>query len=64
MDRWLKEYKAKFKGSTAIPMKEVMGNQVLREQFDDNPELVYMYCVEYDKTWEEVIGYEFDPNVV
>ena len=64
MDKWLNEYKKKFKGATAIPLMEVMGNKVLSEKFDYNPDLVYIYCIENNTTWEEVLGYKFDPNVV
>lgn len=64
MDRWLKEYRKKFKGADGIPTMELMGNEVFEKQFDNDPEKVYLYCVENNVRWEDVLGYEFDPNVL
>lgn len=59
MSYWAKEYKAKI-SEELIPLYEVMGNEVLANEFDNEPELVYKYCVENNVRWEKVLN--FNPN--
>ena len=59
-----KEYLKIYPDAEAIPMMELMGNQILLEKFNNNPDAVYDYCLDVHKTWEEVLGYKFDPNVM
>lgn len=49
-----KEYKEKT-GGDLIPLYMVMGNSIFAEKFQQSPELVYIYCIEHNKTWEEVL---------
>ena len=62
-DKYLKLYLEKHKGAEAIPLYEIMGNKKFYE-FNQDTEAVYAYCLEEYKTWEEVLGYEYDPNVM
>ncbi len=57
-----KEYKKKT-GGDLIPLYMVMGNSVFAEKFQQSPELVYIYCIEHNKTWEEVLEWEEIPGV-
>lgn len=41
----------------------VMGNSIFAEKFQQSPELVYIYCIEHNKTWEEVLEWEEIPGV-
>lgn len=47
-----------------IPLFEVMGNEVLREKFYGTPDAVYAYCLEHNKTWEEVLGFKYEEGVM
>ena len=49
-----KEYKEKT-GGDLIPLYMVMGNSIFADKFEQSPELVYIYCIEHNKTWEEVL---------
>lgn len=57
-----KEYKEKT-GGDLIPLYMVMGNSIFSEKFQQSPELVYIYCIEHNKTWEEVLEWEEIPGV-
>ena len=57
-----KEYKEKT-GGDLIPLYMVMGNSIFAEKFQQSSELVYIYCVEHNKTWEEVLEWEEIPGV-
>lgn len=63
IDGYIEEYKCKI-SKELIPLYEVMGNEILAKQFDNNPLLVYKYCLEHNVTWEEVLNHKFDPNVL
>lgn len=47
-----------------IPLMQIMGNEVYCNKFDQDPELVYKYCLENNKKWEEVLNYTFDPEAL
>ncbi len=49
-----KEYKEKI-GGDLIPLYMVMGNSIFADKFEQSPLLVYAYCIEHNKTWEEVL---------
>lgn len=49
-----KEYKEKT-GGDLIPLYMVMGNSIFADKFEQSPELVYIYCIEHNKMWEEVL---------
>ena len=53
---YLEEYKKKI--GDPIPLMQVMGNEILVERFHDNAYEVYRYCLEHNKTWEEVLEVE------
>ena len=57
-----KEYKEKT-GGDLIPLYMAMGNSIFAEKFQQSPELVYIYCIEHNKTWEEVLEWEEIPGV-
>lgn len=57
-----KEYKEKT-GGDLIPLYMVMGNSIFAEKFQQSPELVYIYCIEHNKTWEEVLEWKEIPGV-
>lgn len=57
-----KEYKEKT-GGDLIPLYMVMGNSIFAEKFQQSPELVYIYCIEHNKPWEEVLEWEEIPGV-
>lgn len=57
-----KEYK-EITGGDLIPLYMVMGNSIFSEKFQQSPELVYIYCIEHNKTWEEVLEWEEIPGV-
>ena len=59
-----REYKKVYPKAEAIPMMELMGNEKLFGEFHGEPDAVYDYCLENHKTWEEVLGYKYDPNVM
>ena len=40
----------------------IMGNKRFSEEFHEEPALVYEYCLEHNKTWEEVLGFKEDLN--
>jgi hypothetical protein len=61
-DKYLKMYVAKY--DDAIPLMEVMGNAILREEFYGCTEAVYAYCLEHNKTWQEVLQHKDNPNVM
>ena len=61
-DKWLKEYIEKI--GEPIPFYEIMGNQIFAEKFHNNDSAVYAYCLEHNKTWEEVLEHEDNPNVM
>lgn len=61
-NRFLKMYVAKY--DDAIPLMEVMGNSILREKFYGCTEMVYDYCLEHNKTWQEVLQHKDNPNVM
>lgn len=62
-ESYLEQYKKKIEDS-AIPLYQVMGNRIFSEKFDCDPELVYKYCLENNMTWESVLNFEFDPDVM
>ena len=53
---YLEEYKKKI--GDPIPLAQVMGNEILVERFHSNAYEVYRYCLEHNKTWEEVLEVE------
>lgn len=57
-----KEYKEKT-GGDLIPLYMVMGNSIFADKFEQSPELVYIYCIEHNKTWEEVLEWKEIPGV-
>ena len=64
MSEWFKRYRKVFPNAEPIPMMELMGNSILVEKFYGNPDAVYDYCIENHKTWEDVLGYKYDPDVI
>ena len=62
--KMFKEYAKIYPNAEAIPLMELMGNKTLREKFNDNPDAVYDYCLDVHKTWEDVLGYTYDPNAI
>ena len=42
-------------GGDLVPLYMVMGNSIFADKFEQSPELVYIYCIEHNKTWEEVL---------
>ena len=52
------EYKKKI-SNKLIPLMEVMGNKVFDEQFHNNPDELYAYCIKNRVKWEDVI--DFNP---
>ena len=56
----LEEYKERI--GEPIALYCVMGNQKFLEEFHGEPEMVYEYCLEHNKTWEEVLGFKYDEN--
>ena len=60
MDRFLNEYKKKI--GEPIALFCVMGNKRFLEDFQGEPELVYAYCLEHNKTWEEVLNFKYDES--
>lgn len=46
-----------------IPFYETKGNQVLKEKFNGSFYRVYQYCLEHNKTWEEVLNFKYDETV-
>lgn len=50
-------------GGDLIPLYMVMGNSIFAEKFQQSPELVYIYCIDHGKTWEEVLEWEEIPGV-
>lgn len=50
-------------GGDLVPLYMVMGNSIFAEKFQQSPELVYIYCIEHNKTWEEVLEWEEIPGV-
>lgn len=59
-----KEYRKLFPKSEAIPMMELMGDEILWGKFKGSQDAVYEYCIEHRKTWEEVLNFKFDPNAM
>ena len=49
-----KEYKEKT-GGDLIPLYMVMGNSIFAEKFGQSTIALYSYCIEHNKTWEEVL---------
>jgi hypothetical protein len=41
----------------------VMGNEILREKFNNCEYFVYEYCLKHNKTWEEVLNFKYDETV-
>ena len=60
-DGWREEYMKKF--GDPIARYCVMGSQIFREKFNDNDTLLYKYCLEHNKTWEEVLNFKYDETV-
>lgn len=58
----LEQYKDKF--GDPIPLYEIMGNEIFVNKFYGNTDAVYDYCLQHNKTWEEVLGFKFDENVL
>lgn len=56
-----KEYMEKI--GEPIAMYCIMGNKIFREKFNNNQALVYEYCLEHNKTWEEVLNFHYDESV-
>ena len=42
-------------GGDLVPLYMVMGNSIFADKFEQSPEWVYIYCIEHNKTWEEVL---------
>ena len=59
---YLEEYVDKI--GDPIPLMQIMGNEIFCDKFNQEPELVYKYCLENKKTWEEVLDYTFDPDAI
>lgn len=57
-----KEYKEKT-GGDLIPLYMVMGNSIFAEKFEQSTIALYSYCIEHNKTWEEVLEWEEIPGV-
>jgi hypothetical protein len=51
-------------GRDPIPLFEVMGNSILQEKFYNCPDAVYAYCLEHNKTWEEVLDFKYEEGVM
>ena len=49
-----KEYKEKT-GGDLIPLYMIMGNSIFAEKFGQSTIELYSYCIEHNKTWEEVL---------
>jgi hypothetical protein len=47
-----------------IPLYEIMGNQIFEEKFHNDASAVYAYCLENNKTWEEVLDHHYDEDVM
>lgn len=60
---WGELYLEKF-GGELIPMYEVQGNEVLANEYQYDTDRLYYDCIRMNKRWEEVIGYEHNPNVL
>lgn len=56
-----KEYMEKI--GEPIAMYCIMGNQIFREKFSNNQALVYEYCLEHNKTWEEVLNFHYQEGI-
>lgn len=54
MNAIAKEYKEKT-GGDLIPLYMVMGNSIFAEKFGQSTIALYSYCIEHNKTWEEVL---------
>lgn len=57
------EYK-KTIGGDLVPLYMVMGNSIFAEKFQQSTFLLYSYCIEHNKTWEEVLEWEEIPGVL
>ena len=62
MNAIAKEYKEKT-GGDLIPLYMVMGNSIFAEKFGQSTIALYYYCIEHNKTWEEVLEWEEIPSV-
>ena len=62
MNAIAKEYKEKT-GGDLIPLYMVMGNSIFAEKFGQSTIALYSYCIEHNKTWEEVLEWEEIPGV-
>lgn len=58
----LEQYKAKF--GDPIPLYEIMGNEIFINKFYGIPDAVYDYCLQHNKTWEEVLGFKPQEDVL
>ncbi len=59
----LEKYKKMFPKNELCPISDISGNKFL-EDIDYNVEMLYEYCVEHRKTWEEVLNFKYDPNAI
>lgn len=57
-ERYLKKH------GDLIPLMEVMGNEILQKEFFGVPELVYDYCLLTNKTWQEVLKFKYQDDVL
>ena len=65
----MKKYKTYFeeyvdKIGAPIPLMQIMGDEIFCDKFNQEPELVYKYCLENNKTWDEVLDYTFAPDAI
>ena len=59
---YLKLYEKKY--GDVIPLYEIMGNEIFEKKFHCDTEAVYYYCLENNKTWQEVLDFKYEPNVL
>lgn len=50
-------------GGDLVPLYMVMGNSIFAEKFRQSTIALYSYCIEHNKTWEEVLEWEEIPGV-
>lgn len=60
---FLQKYLQQGKDRTPIPLYEVMGNKIFVEKFDGEDYKVYRYCLDHNKTWQEVLEFKYNENV-
>lgn len=50
-------------GGDLVPLYMVMGNSIFAEKFGQSTIALYSYCIEHNKTWEDVLEWEETPGV-